>query len=207
MSKIILMRGDGRPQLNFPPPPASRRSDDLLGHTLMVNTSVTRVYQCGGFSVGPGHPTCLVTEQTQMAQVKRALAEGKLIDVTGTDIVKHGLKRPGGQMSKLDMEETGQVAYVGTDLVGNTYIVTPKNKTHQKKIERELKKTGTISGTYTSGEPEISGIVEHYTKPSKPGVLLYGADGKPLVTESSAKKGKSHGSSASHPRKSGSRRS
>ena len=35
-----------------------------------------------------------------------------------------------------------------TDSHGNMYVVTPKNKTEQKKFEREIKKTGTIDVDY-----------------------------------------------------------
>ena len=38
----------------------------------------------------------------------------------------------------------------------NLYVLTPKNKTEQKRIEREIEKTGTYKADYTIAEQEVS---------------------------------------------------
>jgi hypothetical protein len=124
---------------------AKREDEDLVGHVLMLNTGVCNKFQCGGFQVGSNRPFATVTSDTYQPQVRRALAEGKLIDITGSDLSK-GVKGRTGSTSGIQEEETGKKAFIGTDSSGNTYVVTPRNKTEAKKMEREIKKTGTLAG-------------------------------------------------------------
>jgi hypothetical protein len=55
---------------------------------------------------------------------------------------------------------------------GNMYVVTPKNKTEQKKFEREIKKTGTIKADYQLADSDqvsgFSAISEEEITPKKP---------------------------------------
>jgi hypothetical protein len=58
--------------------------------------------------------------------------------------------------------ERQYVIRTGTHQRLNLYVLTPKNKTEQKRIEREIKKTGTYKADYTIAEQEtgLSPIVE-----------------------------------------------
>ena len=60
-------------------------------------------------------------------------------------------------------EETGKKAFIGTDSSGNVYVVTPKDKTEAKKMEREIKKTGTLAGAkYQEADEDVrTGISQH----------------------------------------------
>jgi len=111
--------------------------DSLIGRTLTLNTVVARKFQCGGFSLGPLRQFATVTSETQLAPVLRALSDGKLIDVTGSETA-NGLKTRYGSTSQVEEQDTGRKAFVTTDAHGNMYVVTPKNKTEQKRFERAI---------------------------------------------------------------------
>jgi hypothetical protein len=63
--------------------------------------------------------------------------------------------------------ERQYVIRTGTHQRLNLYVLTPKNKTEQKRIEREIKKTGTYKADYTIAEQEtgLSPIVETELEP------------------------------------------
>jgi len=148
----------------------------------MLNTAVATKFQCGGFQVGPLRPFATVTTETQQEQIRRAVADGKLVDITGTDLAQ-GIKTKTGSTSKIEEEDTGKKAYVSTDARGNLYVVTPKTKTEQKKLERELKKTGTIKVDYAQAAAQVSSI-------------------SPIITEDLPQEPPAHGSSQRRIRKS-----
>ncbi len=133
----------------------AKKDTDLVGHVLMLNTGVCRKFQCGGFQVGSNRPFATVTTESLQPALRRALAEGKLIDITGTDLTK-GVKGRTGSTTAVQEEETGKKAFVGTDAQGNMYVVTPRNKTEAKRMEREIKKTGTLSGAkYQQADEDV----------------------------------------------------
>lgn len=80
---------------------------DLSGHTLMLNTSLVTKFQCGGFTLGSMRPFATVTSETQQVPLKRAILEGKLLDITGTDMAK-GMKTRHGETSAIDEQDTGK---------------------------------------------------------------------------------------------------
>ena len=88
---------------------------------------------------------------------------------------------------------------IGTDSSGNVYVVTPRNKTEAKKMEREIKKTGTLAGAkYQEADEDqrtgISAVAEEDITTVIP--HLYGPDNKLL-------KKATNGSSHRRQRKSG----
>jgi len=160
-----------------------KTGDNLLGRTFMLNSAVTTKFQCGGFTVGPMRPFATVTQDTQQEPVRRAIAEGKLVDITGSDRAK-GIKTRQGETTEVKEEDTGKKVFVGQDSHGNLYVVTPKNKTEQKKLEREIKKTGTIKAAKyaKAAENQISSI-------------------SPIVTEELSEVPPAHGSTKRSSRK------
>lgn len=138
---------------------AKKADEDLVGHVLMLNTGVCRKFQCGGFQVGPLRPFATVTHESLQPALRRALAEGQLIDITGTDLTK-GVKGKTGSTTAIQEEDTDKKAFIGTDSAGNVYVVTPKNKTEAKRMEREIKQTGTLAGAryQQAAEEERTGI-------------------------------------------------
>jgi hypothetical protein len=159
-----------------------RTSDNLLGRTFMLNTAVATKFQCGGFTVGPLRPFATVTSETQQEQIRHAVADGKLVDITGTDLAK-GIKTKHGSTSEIKEEDTGKRVFVGQDARGNLYIVTPKTKTEQKKLEREIKKTGTIKANYAQAYSQVSSL-------------------SPIITEELPQEPPAHGNSQRRIRKS-----
>lgn len=68
---------------------------------------------------------------------------------------------------------------IGTDSSGNVYVVTPKNKTEAKKMEREIKKTGTLAGAeYRRTNTSAPGSPPWRVEDSP--TTLYGPDNKLL---------------------------
>lgn len=129
---------------------------DLIGHTLMLNTAMAKTFQCGGFVLGPNRPIGIVDEQSQQFPIRKALAEKKLIDVTGKDIATKGFKGVGGQTSAVTEEDTGKKVFVGRDRRGNLYIATPKSKAEAKRFDREIRMTGTLKSV--DFETETTGL-------------------------------------------------
>lgn len=122
------------------PEPAS-----LVGRTLMLNLTKARGFFCGGFQLSMHVPFAIVTEQAQLEPIKKALADGRLVDITGQD-PKTGFKGTGGQASKVEVEDTDQQAFV-TKKDGQVVVVIPKNKREAAKYAREIEKTGAITIT------------------------------------------------------------
>lgn len=192
MSKLIVMPGERAEAL----PPAIKadkldiNQGELLGHLLMLNLDRASHFSCGGFQVSKRYPTSTVTTQTQLEPIRRALKEGKLIDVTGSDIRK-GVKTKTGEASALKVEDTGVKVYMGQNAKGDTFVVAPKTKKEQKRIEKLIKTTGTVPGEYTLVDENTSGLSSIKTediepvKPTKRGrksLVLCDATGKQVGT-------------------------
>jgi hypothetical protein len=158
---------------------------DLIGHLLMLNMDIASHFSCGGFQVSRRYPTHTITPQTQMGPVRQALKAGKLIDITGTDI-RGGIKTKHGEASALQVTDTGKRAYIGQDGKGNTFVIAPKTKKEQKRIEKLIKTTGTVPGEYilhSENHSGFSGIKVEDIVPEKPrrgkkSLVLCDASGK-----------------------------
>lgn len=123
--------------------PVQGGAENLRGRTLMLNLTVCRGFQCGGFMLGMNRPFGVVDDNAQVEPIRQALADGRLTDITGQD-PKTGFKTRDGSVSKVSQEDTGLRAFVGRNDKGELYVAIPKNKTQAKKFEREIKRTGTL---------------------------------------------------------------
>ena len=86
---------------------------------------------------------------------------------------------------------------IGTDSSGNVYVVTPRNKTEAKKMEREIKRTGTLAGAkYQEADEDQRTGISAVAEEDIP-TTLYGPDNQPLSKKAH------HGSSHRRQRKSG----
>lgn len=167
--KSTLANLAGKKPASSPLSSRAKKVVDLVGHTLMLNTALAKTFQCGGFALGPNRPLDVVTEQAQQEPLRRALAEHKLIDVTGKDMATKGFKAKGGQTSAISEEETEAKVFLGRDRRGNLYIATPKSKTEAKRMEREIRATGTLKGRdYEAERTGLSPITEEEIESTEP---------------------------------------
>lgn len=132
-------------------------AENLVGRTLMLNTALASKFQCGGFSLGMLHMIGVVTTDTQLIPVLKALAEEKLIDITDSDKAD-GIKNRHGSASAVKTEETGRKVFLTKDMSGNMAVVVPKNAKEQAKFERQIEKTGAIDVDYIPAPPKTSGL-------------------------------------------------
>jgi hypothetical protein len=114
----------------------------LVGRLLSLNTRTTKVFTCGGFSVNYNRPIAIVTPESQQASIKRAMAEGKLIDVT--DQNTNGLNLGGANQSKPKLSDTGETAFITVDKNGGMMIAIPKDKAEQNEFEDMIAKSGVL---------------------------------------------------------------
>lgn len=122
----------------------------LVGRTLTLNLAKCRRFQCGGFQVGPNNPTSIVSPEAQTDQIARALADGRLLDIT--DHVSKGIKTDLIEQTGIQEEETTLKAYLATDAAGNRYTVIPKDKDEQERFEQEIANTGTLRLEFAQGQ-------------------------------------------------------
>lgn len=158
-SKLVMARGplvfgqhpviaDARPR---------RNPNDLVGRMLMLNTALANKFQCGGFHLAYRKPCAIVTQESQQGPIRAALDKGLLIDITGQDVKKFGIKTKDGQVTGIKEAETGAKVFVGTDLTGNLYVVAPKDAEQLQAFTREIETTGTLRHIeYEEGDRDVS---------------------------------------------------
>jgi hypothetical protein len=175
MSNLIVMPGSKEFEETLakvskkPKSSKSKQPVDLIGRTLMLNSALIKVFQCGGFSLGPAHPVGIVDYRAQQGPIQRALDEGKLVDVTGKDMTK-GIKGKGGQTTAVSEEDTGKRVFVATNKRGDLFIATPRNDKERAKFETQLRKKGKLTGIdFTKDATGIfGGITEEVVESSLP---------------------------------------
>jgi len=122
---------------------------NLTDHVLMLDTTKSQRFQCGGFFVNRNSPICIVTNQAQQASLKEALKSGVLMDITGKDYSASGVI---GAISKAEKEgvltadaineQVGQPVLIGKDDQGRSYVIVPKDEEEYKAIQQELATNG-----------------------------------------------------------------
>lgn len=128
--------------------------DNLVGHLLSLGTA--NKFTCIGFMLSrPFNVVTAVDERADQVALKTALADGRLIDVTGHSS-KQGLdlKKLGGALGKTDESDTRLKIFTTIDEQGRRVIILPKDENEQKAFELELATTGKIKPR--SGETSIS---------------------------------------------------
>lgn len=133
--------------------------ENLIEHTVMLNTAKVKSFQCGGLSLGLRRPYGIIDSGVQQEPVRRALAEGKLIDVTGQNIAK-GFKYEGGETSGVAEVDTGIKVYMYKDPSGQTCLVSPKDNEQQELFESELKEFGYIKSVNIEAPTGLSSLFE-----------------------------------------------
>jgi hypothetical protein len=143
---------------------ASRRTkplpvpdESLVGRTLMLNLAVCRGFQCGGFQLSLHRSFAVVDDKAQQTPIRTALADGRLVDITGQD-PKKGFKTKEGAVSKVEQSDTGLQAFVGRTAKGEFFVAIPKNKTQAKQYAREVQRTGTLKTDPDQTTHGLSGI-------------------------------------------------
>lgn len=145
MSNLIIQPGSSE---------AAPFEGPLEGRVLMLNTEVRSRFQCFGFSVTRNSPIQIVPKHAQEEQLRRALSQKILLDVTGTDAAMGGLGKIVGDIDKAiksnvldpvkEGEEIGPRVLVGTDSKGNSYVITPKDEADYQRMREEIRVTGTL---------------------------------------------------------------
>ena len=125
----------------------------LTGRALMLNTTKAPRFQCYGFSVSRNNPIQTVPEFAQELPLRTALADGRLIDITGREDVgtttkfiteiEKAVKQ--GNLTKVeDGEEVGPPLLVGKDSKGNAYFIIPKDYADYARMQAEIEATGSL---------------------------------------------------------------
>jgi hypothetical protein len=120
----------------------------------MLNTEKQVRFQCYGFSVTRNSPIQIVPAQCGEEQLRRALDAKILLDVTGREDAAGGLDKivsaiekavKADQMSAVkEGEEVGPPVLMGKDAKGNTYLITPRDEADYKRMQEEIRTTGTL---------------------------------------------------------------
>lgn len=150
---------------------SSGAPESLAGRTLMLNLAKVRGFACGGFQVSMHAPVAVVSEAAQQTPLRQALADERLIDITGQD-PKTGFKGTGGAVAPVKVQDTGHQVFIVKRPDGTTVVAAPKDEAQAKDFARQLKKTGTIALPEDSIEaaPTMTGLsgisVEDLPQPS-----------------------------------------
>jgi hypothetical protein len=139
----LILPGD--PAFSSSPAQSEQRAvfqGDLVGRVLALDVTRSKRFQCGGFSVNVHNPVGVVALAAYQPQIREALLTGILIDVS--DQHSKGLTIGGTRQDSIQQEDTGRKAYITIDAAGAMSVMIPKNKTDQKKKEKDLAKNGIL---------------------------------------------------------------
>jgi hypothetical protein len=165
-------------------PPAD--PDSLEGKTLMLNLAVCRGFQCGGFQLSLHRSFAVVDARAQQAPIRAALADGRLVDITGQD-PKTGFKARDGSVSKVDQEDTGMRVFVGQNAKGDLFVAAPTTRKQAKAFEREITRTGTLKSVdFARAATGLSGITTEDVPLDAQGCIVM-PDSKPTRGKISAR--------------------
>jgi hypothetical protein len=117
---------------------------DLTGRILAINPQVCQRFSCGGFQLAlPSRPFGTVSHESQQEPLRRALIEGRLIDITDQNLT--GLRQ--GDTFHTPAKESadkGIKVYLQVGSDGSLLVVSPKDDEEEKKFEQEIKESGHI---------------------------------------------------------------
>jgi hypothetical protein len=118
---------------------------DLTGHILALNPEKGVRFQCGGFQLAiPSRPYATVTHETQQEPVRRALLEGRLIDITNQNLA--GLKVGDSfQTPAKEAEEKGHKVYLATGTDGSLLVICPKDEAEEAHFEEQIRLHGRLT--------------------------------------------------------------
>lgn len=118
---------------------------DLIGRILALNPQSVQRFQCGGFQLAfPNRPYATVTHETQQEPVRRAMLEGKLIDITDQNLA--GLKSGDNYQSPAkESEEKGHKVYLATGPDGSLLVVCPKDDAEEALFEEQIRTKGHLT--------------------------------------------------------------
>ena len=125
----------------------------LVDRVLMLDTSKSPRFQCFGFSVSRNAPIQVVPRHAQEVPIRRALAAGILIDITGKEEQYGSVGKIVGSIDKavksgaitdLGEQKVGPQILIGKDAQGASYIIIPKDEDDLKQMQEELRLNGFI---------------------------------------------------------------
>jgi hypothetical protein len=102
----------------------------------MLNTAKTVRFQCYGFFVSRNHPVETVAAFASHDQLRAALKDGRLLDITGHEDAASGTSKvlsaidgavKDGTIEPPAIQETESRFFMGKDSRGNSYIIAPKD--------------------------------------------------------------------------------
>ena len=115
---------------------------DLTGRILAINTMKTKRFACGGFSVNVHNPSAVVGTNAQHDQIRMALVDGRLLDIT--DQNNEGLDLRGARHTKPVLEDTGEKVFITVGLNGAMSIAIPKDKEELEQFEHKIEEQGVL---------------------------------------------------------------
>ena len=118
------------------------------GRVLALNPEKARRFQCGGFWLGPKQPYARVPQGAETLQLRNAVADGRLIDITDEldKYTKGGsLLVAGSEIGQAaEIADTGKKVYFLKDAFGATCALIPETSEQAADLERQVASSGKL---------------------------------------------------------------